>query len=106
MAEQAVIIWFKYGFPDLSELLELEDQLERVLSPEKGNLDGNEVATDRTEGSLYLYGPSAEALWGAIEATVRKTPFMAGALVVLRFGPAEVGVTERRFTLDQGPPAP
>ena len=59
--EQAVIVHFKYGSRDLKRLYELEDRLEAALTKSKaGSYDGNEVATDGSDGFLYFYAPSAD----------------------------------------------
>jgi hypothetical protein len=99
-AEQAVIVYFNYGIDGLDTLFELEEQLEEVITEnELGEFDGNEVATDYSDGSIYMYGPSAEKLFEAIKPILEATPFMKGARVLLRFGPPEDGVEERTVML-------
>ena len=59
--EQAVIVHFEAGSPYQSRLFALEDRLEQVIaSTGTGELDGNEIATDGSDGYLYMYGPDAE----------------------------------------------
>lgn len=99
MSEHAVLIEFEYGRPDLSELFALEEELEAAIPPELGELDGNEVAIDRSDGTLFLYGPDADALWAAIAPVVKAASFMRGATVRLRYGPPEDGVREVAHTL-------
>ena len=58
--EQAVLVYFDYGSTDLSALFEVEDALERVIADAQvGELDGNEIATDGSDGTLFMYGPDS-----------------------------------------------
>ena len=98
--EQAVLVYFDYGSTDLSALFAVEEALERVIADAKaGELDGNEIATDGSDGTLFMYGPNADALFAAIHPTLEAAPFMQGARVVLRYGPADADVPERTLTL-------
>lgn len=93
--EQAVVVHFTYGSTDLSRLFALEERLESVLATsDAGEHDGNEIATDGSDGFLYLYGPDADRLFKVIEPVLRATPFMQGAQVTKRYGPPEDGVKE------------
>jgi hypothetical protein len=93
--EQAVILTFNYGLPDLSALHELEDLLERTLEEQNaGECDGHEIATDLSDGFIYLYGPNAENLFKAVKPILESTAFMNGATATLRFGPPEEGIKE------------
>jgi len=93
--EHAVIAHFSYNRTDLQPLHELEDRLEREIErKEIGIYDGHEVATDYSDGILYMYGPNAEDLFEGIKEILRSTDFMIGATVKLRFGPPEDGVKE------------
>jgi hypothetical protein len=94
LSEHAVLIEFKYGPADLSTLFALEEELERAIPPGVGELDGNEMAVDLSDGTLYLYGPDADALWHAIEPVVIAASFIQGAIVRLRYGPPADGVRE------------
>jgi hypothetical protein len=98
--EHAVLVYFEYGSTDLSNLFAVEEALERVISEANvGELDGNEIATDGSDGTLFMYGPDADALFKSIRQTLEATPFMRGARVVLRYGPPEDDVPERTVTL-------
>jgi len=93
--EHAVIITFNYRLDDLSYLHKLENKLDSVLSDLKvGDCDGHEIATDLSDGFLYLYGPNAESLFKAIKPTLESTDFLVGATAKLRFGPPEDGIKE------------
>jgi hypothetical protein len=98
--EQAVIVHFEYGSTDLNRLFALQDRLEDVLAETKaGELDGNEVAVDGSDGFLYLYGPDADRLYDAILLTLQSADFMKNAKVTLRYGPPEDGVREAKVVL-------
>ena len=59
--EHAVLVHFSYGSTDLSRLFALEERLEAVIAAANvGEFDGNDVATDGTDGTLYTLG----ARWG------------------------------------------
>ncbi|MFD1062045.1 hypothetical protein ACFQ1Q_02205 [Winogradskyella litorisediminis] len=93
--EQAVIIHFKYEIEGMQKIYELRDKLKDII--EKNNLgeyDGHEIATDFSDGFLYMYGPNAESLFNGIKSTLEKTDFLSGAKAKLRFGPPEDGVSE------------
>src|SRR4030095_10580558 len=57
--EHAVIVYFQYGSTDLSRLTALEEEISQAIAAAGvGEFDGNEVATDGSDGFLYMYGPS------------------------------------------------
>lgn len=95
MPEHAVIVHFNYGSTDLQPLFALEDKLEQAISAaDAGEFDGNEVATDGSDGYLYMYGPDADKLFAAVEPVLKSSSFMGGAIVTKRYGPPEDGVRE------------
>lgn len=99
-AEQAVIVHFQYGSTDLSKLFALEERLELILeSTGTGELDGNEVAVDGSDGYLFMYGVDADSLFEAIRRTLEESEFMNGASVSLRYGPPEDGVKETQVEI-------
>jgi hypothetical protein len=89
--EQAVIVHLPgSGLPDEIykdyDLATLEDRLiEAVARSESGEYDGHEY--ESSEAILYLYGPDAEALFSAIEGTLRGYPLCQNARVGIRRGP-------------------
>lgn len=99
--EHAVIVRFAYiGSTDLEPLFTLEAQLESAITAAQvGEYDGNEVAVDGSDGTLYMYGPDADKLFTAIRPVLETCSFMKGAVVTLRFGPPEDGVAEREVRL-------
>lgn len=95
MSEHAVLVQFSYGSTDLSALFALERRLEAAIdAANAGEYDGNEVAVDGSDGTLYMYGPDAEALYRVARPILEDTNFMRGARVTRRFGPPRDGVRE------------
>ena len=93
-SEHAVIIRFNYGIERLEDLHNLEDKLRSIIDNNVGEYDGHEIATDYSDGILYMYGPNAEDLFKAIKPTLDETKFLKGAIAKLRFGPPADGVKE------------
>ena len=99
--EQAVIIHFDYTADSLDPLHDVEDQLEAALDgSEVGEVDGHEIAVDLSDGSLYLYGPDAEALFAVVRPILAGADCFHDAQVTLRFGPPEEGTPGRVERLD------
>jgi len=100
--EHGVIVHFQYGKENLDSLHQLERRLENALAGKTvGDYDGHEIATDYSDGFLYMYGDNAERLFKEIRGTLESTDFMTGANVKLRFGPPEDGVKEIEFRLGE-----
>jgi len=98
--EQAVIIHFQYGSTNLSRLFALEDKLEAAVKKANvGEYDGNEIATDGSDGFLYLYGPSADQIYAVIEPILKSTDFLRGAAVVRRYGPPDGSAPQTATTI-------
>jgi hypothetical protein len=99
--EHGVIVKFDYiGSTDLTPLFALEKQLEAAINAAKvGELDGNEVATDGSDGFLYMYGPDADRLFEIIRPVLEACSFMRGARITLRYGPPTAEVRRREFVL-------
>jgi hypothetical protein len=103
MEEHAVIAHFKYAAHGLDALFEVEDQLEAAINAAGvGEFDGNEIAVDGSDGSLYMYGPDAEALFAVVYPILARAACLRSVRVTLRFGPPEDGVPERVEALDAG----
>jgi len=95
IVEHAVIIHFKYGKSQMDELYKLRDTIEnRIKAQILGEYDGHEIATDLSDGYLYMYGQNAEHLFNGIKPILDETDFMQGAKAKLRFGPPEDGIKE------------
>ena len=86
--QQSVIIWFfHYEFEELDELIDLQERLGRLVEDNGlGRCDGNEIACEGTDGSLWFYGPSAEKIFAAIKPTLQEIDWMRGAVATLSFG--------------------
>lgn len=90
MSEHAVIVYFGSGFNDLDTIYELEDKLEAAISEAGvGEYDGHEVALDGSDGSLYMYGPDADALFAVVAPILKGVRFLQGAKALKRYGPPE-----------------
>lgn len=64
MEEQAVIVHFDFAADSLEPLHDFEEQLEAAIAEaEVGEYDGHEIAVDLSDGTLYMYGPDADALF-------------------------------------------
>lgn len=95
VVEHAVIVQFDYGIEGMEELYKLTDRLESIIEENQlGEYDGYEMATDYSDGFLYMYGPNAETLFIGIKDTLEQTDFMKGAKAKLRFGTPEEGIKE------------
>jgi hypothetical protein len=98
MSEHAVLVSFQYGSTDLTPLFELEDLLTAAIDDaEVGEYDGHEIAIDASGGKLFMYGPDADALFGAVEAILKSTRFLKGAEITKRYG--KPGAREAKLTL-------
>ena len=69
--------------------------MEKAISEAKaGEYDGNEIAVDGSDGSLFMYGPDADRLLEVIEPIIRASSFMKGAQVRRRYGGVKSGARE------------
>ncbi|MBX9660293.1 MAG: hypothetical protein K2X00_17175 [Nitrospiraceae bacterium] len=99
-SEHAVIVHFDYGSTDLKPLIDLEHRLQTAIAEAAaGEFDGNEVATDGSDGFLYMYGPDADVLFTAVRPVLEACAFMRGARVRVRYGPPADGVREVQHVL-------
>jgi hypothetical protein len=102
MSDHAIIVHFKYGRRDLTALRDVERELEQAIEVAgAGELDGDELAVDGSDGSLYMYGPDADRLFAAVRPVLEATPFMRGATVRLRYGPPAGGAREARVVIGE-----
>lgn len=63
--------------------------------PQLESSTGNEIAADLSDGSLYMYGPDAEALLAVVRPLLASADCLRNARATLRYGPPEDGVLER-----------
>lgn len=98
--EQAVIVEFKYGYPNLDRLFEVDSQLE--LAVEKAGVgihDGHDIAAGLSEGSYFLFGPDADKLYQTIRPILESQDFTKSAKVTLRYGPPDEDAPEKTFVV-------
>lgn len=96
MGDQSVIVTF-YNFAEkfwtdnkrsLDALFALENELAAILDGKGiGELDGNDIAMDGSNGRLYFYGADADALFAAIEPVLISSEVTQGGNATLRYGP-------------------
>jgi hypothetical protein len=90
--EQAVIVHLKLtsamGTPaEVEAARALSDSLDRAIrAAGAGEFDGDEFGDG--ECALYMYGPSADALFDAIRGVLQKSALTRGGWVLKRFGRA------------------
>ena len=109
MGEQALIIRLynlgeradDIGTEALDALLALQQQLtSAVEGADVGEVDGNEIALDDSEGSLWVYGPDAKAILEVALSVVCHSPLAPGGRAILRYGDAtNEGAREESFLL-------
>jgi hypothetical protein len=106
MDQQALIIHLndigeradEMGLDALDALLALQEDLAQAIEPTGiGEVDGNEIAMDDSEGSLYAYGPDAKVMLQAVLPVICRSPLAAGGQVYLRYG--DHGAVEETFPL-------
>jgi hypothetical protein len=106
MHQQALIIYLddigeradEMGVDALDALLALQEELAQAIEPNGiGEVDGNEIAMDDSEGSLYAYGPDAKAMLQAALPVICRSPLAVGGQVYLRYG--DTAAVEETFRL-------
>ncbi len=98
--KHAVIAYFEYGQTDLEALFEVERQLEAAIDKAgAGEFDGNEIAVDGTDGSLYMYGPDADKLFEAVKPVLESADCLSEVVVCLQYGPPKDGVKQKEVKL-------
>jgi hypothetical protein len=86
-SEQAVVVKFTYGLESTDAIFALEAQLETAIETAGvGEFDGDEIATDLSDGYLYMYGPDADAVYKVVEPILKSANFMHGARVEMIYG--------------------
>ena len=94
--DHAVIARFEYGSTDLEALFEVERQLEAAIDEAGvGEFDGNEIAVDGSDGSLYMYGPDADKLFEVVRPVLERAECLSNVVALLRYGGCVEGVRER-----------
>lgn len=104
--DQAVIITITFDSEaefgerhEFDSVQELERQIAGLL-PQESGVDGDEFGEGT--GTIYVYGPSADVIWDAIEDIVKKSDLHSRNYieVTLQYGLAEDPDTkDKKFTL-------
>ncbi len=85
--QQAVIVHFDYGRTDWAPFFVFEKELEtQIAASGAGDYDGNELAVDGTDGTLYMYGPDADKLYAVARPILRSSALLKNVVVTLRYG--------------------
>jgi len=89
-SEQAVIVHFDYGNPDWKPFFKFQERLESAIKRSgAGDYDGNELAVDGSDGTLYMYGPDADKLLAVAKPILLSADFLKNITVTLRYGGVE-----------------
>jgi hypothetical protein len=103
MSEQSLVVYFQYpDTGDLEPLLALEDDVADVIEQAGvGEYDGHELGLlESDDAFLFMYGPSADALFEAVRPVLEASALLRGGEATLRYGgPDDDGAAERRITL-------
>jgi hypothetical protein len=98
--QHAVMVRFDYGQTDLGRLFELEDQLTAAIEEAgAGMFDGDEVAVDGSDGTLFMYGPDADKLFEVVRPVLASTAIIRNMVATLRYGPPGDGVKQREVAI-------
>ncbi len=85
--QQAVIVHFDYGRADWAPFVVFEKELETQIDASgAGDYDGNELAVDGTDGTLYMYGPDADKLYAVARPILRSSVLLKNVVVTLQYG--------------------
>jgi hypothetical protein len=57
-----------------------------VTESRVGDDDGNELATDGSDGRLYFYGPDADKLFAVVKTQIAAEPILKNIRATLRYG--------------------
>ncbi len=85
MADQAVIVHFNH-VGAWSDFLQWEPIIEHAVSAAGYEYDGNELASDGTDGTIYMYGPDADKLFAVALPELKKAAFLTHKSATLRYG--------------------
>lgn len=98
---QALLVNFKYGLEASDPFFEMDEVLYQHFEQLPDMLyDGHELAIDLSDGTLYFYGPNADALLETVRPLLLSYKFMAGAECIRRYGePDAPDVIETASTL-------
>jgi hypothetical protein len=90
VTEQAVIVHFNYGNKDWAPFFAFEEKLESAISAAGvGEYDGNELAADGSDGTLFMYGPDADKLFAVVKPHLEAADLLKNIVVTIRYGAPE-----------------
>jgi len=85
--EQAVLVQFDYGSKDWAPFFEFEKGFEAAIADSGlGDYDGNELAVDGSDGTMYIYGPDADKLFAFVKPRLLAAKILKNIRVTLRYG--------------------
>lgn len=85
--EQCLKLKFNYGFDSLEELYSLSQLLTKAIeNNDLGDYDGHEIATDLSDGFMYMYGPSAQAIYDCVKPILDSIEFLRGGSATFILG--------------------
>lgn len=88
-AEHAVIVHFDYGRTDWDPFFEFERAIQAAIEDAGvGEYDGNELAVDGSDGTMYMYGADADKLFEVVRPHLASTKLLRNVEVTLRYGEA------------------
>jgi hypothetical protein len=88
--EHAVILHFVPATDLSTDVYELEDELNEVLTSDGlGDVDGNEIALDGSEVLIYAYGADADAMFEAMRPVLRRLGAPRDSYAIKRYGAAD-----------------
>lgn len=100
MAEQAVIIHFRYGNTDLNPLFAVEDKLIHAIDAARaGEFDGHDIAIDGSNGYFYMYSSDADRQFAVVRPVLESAACIHDAVATLRYGPPEANVMEKKVQI-------
>ncbi len=100
VAEQAVIVSSRYSGQTLDDLYKVEDKLKQAIeSAGKGEFDGDEIGTDGSQVTLYMYGPDADAIFVVIKPILTSSTCLVKPVVTVRYGAPDPGIPKRVIEL-------
>jgi hypothetical protein len=85
--EQTVMVHFDYGNTDWAPFFAFEKTLSAAIdSSGEGDYDGNELAVDGSDGTLYIYGLSADKVFAVAQPLLKSCALLKHVTVTLVYG--------------------
>lgn len=85
--EHSVVVHFNYGNKDWDPFFAWEEKFEAAIAASgAGEYDGNELAVDGSDGTLFLYGPDADKLFAVAKPQLETATLLKNVEATLRYG--------------------